>query len=254
MSDQTAVRSQCEPFWLCLFLGNTSSLCAENTNAARTPHASELFRLPTLVPRTGQTISRRPKDAWLCARMAATTPDEITRWLAALEVAASQLSYRSALKLLSTCSGLARARVRQNVLENGASAVCRPQKLFPQRSGITNGFASGSCYICGYKLHTSLQPNAATLDMHGACLKPKVVREVAPSSPLVSCLITVAAAPAPTAPGAVALARSITHAVGSWSSRTTPCTSSSPAEKVTTCGSCRHASTKSSTRGPRCTM
>ena len=49
--------------------------------------------------------------------MAATTPDEITRWLAVLELAASQLSYRSALKLLSTCSGLARTRVRQNVLE-----------------------------------------------------------------------------------------------------------------------------------------
>ena len=110
--------SQCEPFCLCRFLGNTSSLCAEKTNAAiRTPHASELFRLPTLVPRTGQTISCRPKDAWLCARMAATTPDEITRWLAVLELAASQLSYRSALKLLSTCSGLARTRVRQNVLE-----------------------------------------------------------------------------------------------------------------------------------------
>ena len=49
--------------------------------------------------------------------MAATTPDEITRWLAVLELAASQLSYRSALKLLPTCSGLARTRVRQNVLE-----------------------------------------------------------------------------------------------------------------------------------------
>ena len=44
------------------------------------------------------------------------TPDEITRCLAVLAIAASPLSYRSVLKLLSTCSGLARTGVRRNVL------------------------------------------------------------------------------------------------------------------------------------------
>ena len=133
--------SRRELFCLCVLLANTSSPCAKRANVCHLntpcfqfyigylhlPHTTigwsslhesdkRSHACPRLCGSARAVASSSPRPALLPRRLAAMTPDEITRCLSVLAIAASPLSYRSVLKLLSTCSGLARTGVRRNVL------------------------------------------------------------------------------------------------------------------------------------------